>query len=147
MDKIAPHIQLRELILSLERKFGILNDNQMACCSITQAQFHALIEIGRAKCISLVELSEILGLDNSTLSRTVNHLVKIELVNRETDPVNRRYITISLTEEGQKIFDGIEAGMNIYYRKLLQEIPQEKQAIVLESIQQLLDALTALERE
>jgi len=111
------------------------------------AQCNALVEIGRAKSISLVELAEAIGLGSSTISRTVNHLVNAEMVSREVDPSNRRYITISLTEDGQQIFDGIETGMNLYYKQILRKIPSEKQEEVLDSIQILLDAFTALEQE
>jgi DNA-binding MarR family transcriptional regulator len=147
MKEIEPHIVLRELIRQLERKTGALNDTQMACCNITMAQCHALVEIGRAKQISLVELSEALSLENSTISRTVNHLVNAEMVIREVDTANRRYITISLTEDGRQIFDGIEAGMNLYYKHVLKRIPSDKHEEVLRSIRVLLDAFAASEQE
>ena len=140
MGEMEPHRQLRELIRQLERKTGAMNDSQMACCNITMAQCHALVEIGRAKRISLVELSEVIGLENSTLSRTVNHLVNAEMVNRDVDLANRRYITISLTEDGQQVFDGIETCMNLYYKQILRRIPEEKQTEVLESLKLLIDA-------
>ena len=41
----------------------------------------ALVEIGRAGSISLVDLSKLLNLDNSTLSRTVNNLVDNKMPN------------------------------------------------------------------
>ena len=147
MNEIEPYKKLRELVSQLERKTGALNDSQMACCNITIAQCHALVEIGRAKHISLVELSEEIGLENSTISRTVNHLVNAEMVNREVDPVNRRYITISLTADGQQIFDGIETCLNLNYKQILRRIPEEKQTEVLESIQILVDAFAASEQE
>ena len=147
MNEAGPHNRLRELIRQLERKTGALNDSQMSCCNITMAQCHALVEIGRAKRISLIELSETIGLESSTISRTVNHLVNAGMVHREVDPANRRYITISLTEDGQQIFDGIETCMNLYYKQLLRKIPPEKQTEVLESIQILLDAFAASETE
>ena len=147
MEEMEPHKRLRALVGQLERKTGVLKDFQMACCNITMAQCHALVEIGRAGSISLVELSEMLGLESSTMSRTVNHLVNAEMVHRETDPTNRRYVTISLTEDGQQIFDGIEAYMNLFYRQVLRNISEEKQAGVLESIQILIDAFPASEQE
>jgi len=140
MKEIELHKKLRELVRQLERKTGALNDFQMSCCNITMAQCHALVEIGRAGHISLIDLSEALGLENSTISRTVNHLVNAELVSRETDPANRRYVIISLTEAGQQVFNGIEAGMDLYYKQISKKIPQEKQPQVLESMQILLDA-------
>ena len=147
MNETEPHKRLRELVRRLERETGALNDYQMACCGITMAQCYALVEIGRSNGISLVELSQELGLENSTLSRTVNHLVNAQMVNREADPSNRRYITISLTEDGQKIFDGIETCMNLYYKQILRKIPEEKQTQVLESMQILIDAFAASEQE
>jgi len=147
MEELGLHKELRELMRQLERKTGTLNDFQMSCCNITMAQCHALVEIGRAGRISLIDLSEGLGLENSTISRTVNNLVNTELVSRETDPSNRRYVVISLTETGQQVFNGIEAGMDLYYKQILQKIPQEKQSQVLESIQILLDAFKELKGE
>ena len=139
--------ELRELVRQLERKTGALNDSQMSCCSITMAQCHALIEIGRAKSMSLMDLSNCLGLDSSTLSRTVNHLVNSEMVNREIDPSDRRFITISLTHTGQQVFNGIETGMNVYYEQVLQAIPSEKRDTVLTGLHTLLEAFTSLEQE
>ncbi|MDR2183354.1 MAG: MarR family transcriptional regulator [Clostridiales bacterium] len=147
MNTTEPHKRLRELIRQLERKTGALSDSQMACCNITMAQCHALIEIGRAGHISLIELSEALGLENSTISRTVNHLVNAGVASRETDPANRRYVIISLTGDGRRMFDGIEAGMSLYYGQILRKIPIEKQEKVLSGIQILLDAFIALEEE
>lgn len=133
--------QLREMIRKLERKLGILEENTVACCNVTMAQCHALVEIGRAKSISLNELAELLNLENSTMSRTVNNLVTNELAKRDIDPTDRRYVTISLTESGYKMYEGIEEGMNLYFKKVFQAIPDNKREQVLESMQILLDAI------
>ena len=133
--------QLRELIRLLERKLGILEDGEMACCGISMAQCHALIEIGRAKRISLVDLAKLLNLDNSTMSRTVNNLVNNGMVERQPDPNDRRYITIQLTQEGLEQFHGIESGMGEYFMKIYDAIPSESRAQVLESLQILLKAI------
>lgn len=132
--------QLREIIRKLERRLGILDEKEMSCCGVTMAQCHALVEIGRAGRISLIELAEVLNLENSTMSRTVNNLVNSELVNRDIDPKDRRYVNISLTDNGEKIFGGIEEGMNLYYRKIYNAIPEEKREQVIESMKLLLDA-------
>jgi DNA-binding MarR family transcriptional regulator len=133
--------QLRELVRILERKLGILQESEFSCCGITMAQCHALVEIGRAKSISLNELAELLNLENSTMSRTVNNLVTNELAKRDIDPQDRRYVTISLTESGQKLYEGIEEGMNLYFSKVYHSIPESKREQVMESVQILLDAI------
>lgn len=141
MNNLNDSKELRELIRVLERKLGILEKSEMTCCDVTFAQCHAIIEIGRAKTISLNELAQMLNLESSTLSRTVNNLVNDELVQRELDPEDRRYITIQLTEKGQKIFKTIEEGMGIYFQKITDSIPPNKIKQVLESLELLIDAM------
>ncbi|AFQ44896.1 MarR family winged helix-turn-helix transcriptional regulator [Desulfosporosinus meridiei] len=141
MNFSDPPMQLREMIRLLERKLGVLEDNQYSCCGISMAQCHALVEIGRIKDISLNELAEQLNLENSTMSRTVNNLVTNELVKREIDPQDRRYVTITLSENGDKLFKGIEEEMNQYFKKVYNSIPEDKKQQVLESLQILLEAV------
>ena len=91
---------LRELIRVLVRNLGILEKSDSNCCGVTISQCHAIVEVGRVGEISLNELAELLTLDKSTMSRTINNLVEDGLVVRELHPEDRRYITIKLTDEG-----------------------------------------------
>lgn len=141
MDKLSDEKQLREQIRRLERKLGLLEDAGLSCCAISFAQCHALVEIGRAGSISLIDLAGKLNLDNSTMSRTVNNLVNSELAERETDPSDRRYVTIKLTNSGKEQFVSIEEGMSAYYEKIYGKIPEDKRSQVLESLDILLDAM------
>jgi DNA-binding MarR family transcriptional regulator len=133
--------QLRELIRQLERKLGTLQENETSCCEVSMAQCHALVEIGRAKSISLNELADKLSLEDSTMSRTVNKLVANGLVKRDIDPQDRRYVTISLTESGNRNYQNIEADMNIYFKNIYSSIPETKRKQVIDSIQILIDAI------
>ena len=145
MTKNEEYKKLREDIRQLERLLGALGKSEASCCGVTMAQCHAIVEIGRAGKISLIELSGILGLDKSTMSKTVNGLVEDEIATRELNSSDRRYVDIMLTESGQKIFEGIEETMNIYYRKVFQSIPDDKKDQVLESLVILVEAIN--ERE
>lgn len=142
MDELLKVKQLRETIRLMERKLGVLEDCNVPCGGITITQCHALVEIGRAKSISLIELSELLNLDNSTMSRTVNNLVNKGLVERELDKKDRRYVTIKLSESGSNAFNTIETNMNEFYLKVYQSIPNDKQEQVLEGMQILLEAIS-----
>ncbi len=135
-------VQLREMIRILERKLGVLEEYQVSCCGgITMAQCHALVEIGRAKSISLNELAELLNLESSSMSRTVNNLVNSNLVKRDIDPMDRRYVTISLTVNGSKMFKDIEENMNCYFTKIYDSLPVDKANQVMESLQLLINAI------
>jgi DNA-binding MarR family transcriptional regulator len=139
--------QLREMVRILERKLGILQDSEFSCCSITISQCHALVEIGRAKSISLNKLAELLNLENSTMSRTVNNLVTNELAKRDIDAQDRRYVTIALTDSGQQLFEKIEEAMNLYFKSIFEKIPEDKREQVLESMQILIEAIDLSEGE
>jgi DNA-binding MarR family transcriptional regulator len=141
MDEKNSSIKLRESIRKLERKLGVLEESELSCCNISLAQCHALVEIGRAKAISLNELAEMLNLENSTMSRTVSNLVNSGYVKRDIDATDRRYLTISLTESGRDLFNQIEASMGSYYQDIFSRIAESKRDQVIESLNLLLDAV------
>lgn len=132
---------LRELLRILVRNLGLLEKTEASCCGTTIAQCHAIVEIGRGNQISLNELSDILGLDKSTMSRTLNNLVEADLAVREIHPEDRRYVTIELTEKGKEVFNSIEGSMELYYRDILNSIPMNKREQVIESLELLADAV------
>lgn len=132
---------LRETMRRLERRIVMDEDHLKSCCGISLTQCHAMVEIGRAGSISVRSLSEKMGLDNSTVSRAVDTLVNKGIAHRETDPNNRRFVTISLTKMGESEFKGIESSMSVYYEKVLGAVVKEKRDQVLESIQLLLQAV------
>lgn len=139
MNRLDEQKQLRENMRLLVRKLGVLNDNEMSCCGVTMAQCHAIVEIGRAGSISLSDLANLLNLDNSTMSRTVNNLVNTEYTKRELDQEDRRYVTITLTVKGIELFNRIEYGMNDKYLSIYNCIPEGKRTQVLEVLQLLND--------
>ena len=132
---------LRELLRILVRNLGILEKSDASCCGVTISQCHALVEIGRSQKISLIELADLLGLDKSTMSRTISNLVDADLVAREIDPENRRYISLQLTEKGIEVFKNIEESMNDYYSSIFSSIPDNKREQVLESLQILVQSV------
>lgn len=126
---------LRELLRILVRNLGILEKSDASCCGVTIAQCHAIVEIGRIKKISLIELADLLRLDKSTMSRTINNLVEAGLVKRDIDTENRRYISIQLTDQGIDVFESIENSMYRYYSDIFKSIPEDKRNQVLDSLE------------
>jgi DNA-binding MarR family transcriptional regulator len=111
------------------------------------AQCHALVAIGEHKEISIVELAAVLGADTSTLSRTVDNMVKAGLVNRVLNPQDRRYVSLTLTAEGRKAFDTIENLSNAYLARVFEFIPGDKHEQVMESLDLIAAALGQCTRE
>lgn len=132
----------REQIRILERKLGLLNKQDTCCSEVSLAQCHALVEIGRAKSISLKELANILDLDISTMSRTVDSLVKKEFVHRSPSKTDRRSIDIQLIDNGLNIFNDIENKMDDKFKTVFNQIPSEDQATVFNGLNIIIEAFT-----
>jgi DNA-binding MarR family transcriptional regulator len=131
----------RKKLRRLESEIGEQLKYQTECCGVSLAQCHALLEIGEYDQISITDIADSLYLDKSTLSRTVENLVKLGLVNRVIDPEDRRYMKVNLTEQGKKVYDDINDQCNNYYSEMFKFIPQEKHDLVLESFSLLVDAM------
>ncbi|WP_378953588.1 MarR family winged helix-turn-helix transcriptional regulator [Pelosinus sp. sgz500959] len=136
-----PSQRLRETIRLLIRKLGVLERSEAICCGITLTQCHTIVEIGRKKQISVNELAELLNLDKSTISRTVEQLVTHDMIVREPDPNDRRYVTLQLTSKGEQLFGDIEERMQAYFTEILEIIPEEKREQVIDSLQIFSEAL------
>lgn len=129
-----------QLIRMLEREI----DYQIKygrCCDISQAQCHTLLELGIFKSASVSELTDVLKLDKSTLSRTIEGLVQLDLVTRETDPKDRRFVRVALTQQGKKSYETISTQCMQIYRRVFDFIPEDKKAQVLESLSLLVKAM------
>lgn len=114
--------KIRQLQIELNECFR----NQGECCGLTLAQCHTLTEIGYRQPVALVTLASGLGLDPSTLSRSINGLVLLGLVNRSIEEKDRRYVVISLTDQGKQVFSRIENLFNTYFSRILELIRLKK---------------------
>ena len=131
----------REKLRQLEREIGWQLKSDTECCGVTLAQCHIILEIGKSGETSVVDLSAVLGLDTSTLSRHINGMVTVGLADRVVNPKDRRYVSITLTAQGQKVYRSIEELCNTKYAKIFEFIPPEQHQQVLESFNLLVDAI------
>ncbi len=145
--EVAAVRALRGFLRLIEREVESQLKTQTVCCGVTTAQCHALLELASAEEMSLVELSERLRLDASTLSRTVDGLVKLGHVNRVTDPENRRYVRLGLTGKGKRKVDFIDRSCDRFYLDLLDRIPEEKREALVESVQLLAEIFARAKEE
>lgn len=135
----------REAIRILDRKLDALEGGEFSSRGITASQCRALVEIGRAETVSLVELAQLLGLDSSTMSRTVESLVEGGFALRGPDPQDRRYIAITPTESGNALCDDIESALDAHYDDIFAHIPQTKRKEILEDLIIIIEAMGSVE--
>lgn len=132
---------LRESLRTLVRKLGVLERGEASCCGITLSQSYSIVEIGRAGTMSVNLLAEILGVDKSTVSRSVDKLVNNGVLVRDTDPEDRRSVTLRLSDKGQAVFEEIEKRSITYFAEVVADIPDDKREQIIASLQYLVHAL------
>lgn len=132
--------RLRDIVRLLVRRLGILERSEASCCGVTMAQCHALYELRGTEKISLNDLAESLRLDKSTVSRSVDNLVGSGLVVRETDPGDRRCVTLRLSDDGHRVLADIDKGMDAFFADIVDKLPAETRGQVLDSLALLAEA-------
>ena len=85
--------------------------------------------------LTVREISRQSKIDKAWISRSVEGLVKREIVQRETHPSDSRVALLSLTEAGKELAETIRQLAYERQQRLLKGMPQEE-------IQRILDALT-----
>lgn len=110
--------KLRKSLRLFERELYHYNiDN--CCVGVTFKQCHILLSIDDASKTSVSELSKAMNLDKSTISRTIEGLVSINLVDRMIPQDNRRSTVITLTKEGHKLCESINKSNDNYFASIL----------------------------
>lgn len=132
---------LRKSLWLLVRKLGVLERGEASCCEITLSQCQTIVEIGRAGTMSVNLLAEILGVDKSTVSRSVDKLVNNGILVRDTAPEDRRSVTLRLSDKGQSVFEELEKRTTLYFEEVVASIPDDKREQIIESLQYLVQAL------
>ncbi|OAS21378.1 MarR family winged helix-turn-helix transcriptional regulator [Paenibacillus oryzisoli] len=142
MKQLPQYVNVREVLQLLVRRFGLLQKDGAQCCGISVVQSHIIYELYKRPEIALNELSDVLSIDTSTLSRQVQQLVENDLLNRLPDPKDRRYVVLSLTEKGEEQYNEIAKTMEEYVLGIFKNVPEDKREQVLESLQILSDAMS-----
>jgi len=141
MKNIEKVIEFRRYLRHFEREIEIQNSSN-CCCGVTLSQCHTLMELDKQDNISLKDLSERLYLDKSTLSRIVEGLVNLGLVNREIPKNNRRTILIMLTKQGAEVCKKINTGNNLYFQKVLGSLSKKQLQVFLDSFKIIVTRMT-----
>ena len=127
------------------RQFERLTANQIkedSCChGVTLPQCHTILEIENSGQATIVELAKGLGLDKSTLSRTIDSLVNVGLVKRVAHPSDRRFNLLSLTAKGQEVADQINQSNDDFYSRVFEGIESESHDQVIDHFEKLVSAM------
>jgi len=141
MDQKYIH-HFREVIRIFDRELSYQN-NASCCNGISVSQCHTLLEIEKNSEISVSELANKLSLDKSTVSRTVEGLVNISLVDRVIPKENRRLALINLTDSGKQVCSTINYSNDDYIKAVLKDFTREEQKEFLRLFEKLAKNMSA----
>jgi putative acetyltransferase len=113
----------------LVRQLGFLDDGHCAL-GVSHSQCHAMIELEKSGELTAGELSELLHLDKSTMSRTLSELIKAGMIAPRSSRVDRRRKPLALTAKGKKKLDAIHKRANDEVHAALSILDDDERATV-----------------
>jgi len=116
---MRPAEELRYLILAIQREGNRLLAAELRPLGVTPSQAEVLRVLADHQPLTLLGLGEFLVCETGgSPSRLVDRLVAAGLVRRNTDPADRRQITLTLTEHGQRLSAQIATVEQRLYRRI-----------------------------
>jgi len=135
--------EFRRDLRVLEREILRQLEGETGCCGVSLPQCHVLLELSFGD-LSLKALADALNLDKSTLSRTVDGMVREGLVARHADPSDRRAVCLTLSARGRAKVATINDTCDRYYEKLLTQMLESDRQRVTQAVRLLADGMRRL---
>jgi DNA-binding MarR family transcriptional regulator len=136
--------ELQEWLIAFVRDFGLHDPERTPCgqpMSVSEA--HALTELARRPELRQQELGDRLRLQKSTVSRLVSQLTGRGWVQRARAADDGRGIVLALTDRGARVAAQVVAARRSRCEDLLNNIPSERRAEVLDALRVLKEAVSA----
>lgn len=127
------------------RRLQLLERDEKAKIGLTLPQAHALSALRKHGSLKMQELALVLGLAQSTVTRLVAPLKRVDLLDSRPDRDDGRATRVFLTERGAELCDHAEALDRDLYERLLNSLPEVRRAEAAIFIEQLAAAVARLE--
>ncbi len=124
--------KIRHSSREMVRELGMLSDDSHD--SLPPSFCHTLIELERHGSLSQIELSVLLRLDKSTISRIIKKLLSKKFITAMSNPTDKRCHQILLTSAGKKMLAQIHALANQQVSDSLLQLSNADQKLVIQGI-------------
>ena len=104
--------------------------------NLSLSQYYTLTNIS-SNGISMSELSLMLGVDNSTLTRNVNVLMNRSLLKKEQSSEDRREQIVLLSSKGIKVVEKLDIDMEKLLNQFISGIDETQRQSFLDTLEQL----------
>lgn len=132
--------EVGEMVQKLVRVFQLFERDQIKVNGFTTSQCYTILEIYINNQLSMNDLSDKMNLNNSTMTRILDNLVRDKYIKREKSEEDRRIVIVSLTDSGREVAEKLNGVLTEYYRKIIANIPEGEVENILNSVGILLNA-------
>ncbi len=137
----------KQLIMQLVESSRLLRnyiDHRAKTRGTTRAQWIVLFRLRQQEGLSQVDLADVLELQPISLVRLLDRLVEHGLVERRSDPRDRRANRLFLTASGRQLADELDSLRDAIAIDVLQEVPAAALEASLTTLQEVKDRIKAL---
>jgi DNA-binding MarR family transcriptional regulator len=138
--------KFRETLGVAYQRVNALQRDEKRCFGVTLSRCVTLETLLREGPLPVRELASRLGLNASTVTRSIDGLVREGLVRRSRDERrDRRRVFVNLTARGRTLAEKLERCADAYSDRILEQIPEERREDVLYALGILVKAVDALQ--
>ncbi len=138
--------KFREALGLAYQRINALQRDEKRCFGVSLSRCVTLETLLREGPLPVRELAGRLGLDASTVTRSIDGLVREDLVRRTRDERHdRRRVFVALTPGGRVLAQKLERCADAYSDRILERIPPERREDVLYALGVLVQAVDGLQ--
>lgn len=128
--------RMQRLIYQLVRDYELCDRACLSQYAVTAAQGYTLLTIPQEGSMTMNELSEAMGLANSTMTRMVDNLVRKGLMYRKPDDEDRRVVRVGIAAQGQIVRRTLEKAQQEQMQEALSEIQEDERPAIVHALEQ-----------
>ncbi|WP_025026788.1 MarR family winged helix-turn-helix transcriptional regulator [Caldalkalibacillus mannanilyticus] len=136
------HFHFHNQMITIIRSLGLHHAERTPCgqpLSISEA--HTIMELHKKKRLTQTELTQILQLEKSSVSRLLQQLERKGWLEREASASDQRVKLLKLSEKGENVAHRLDQSRKEKFDRIAANIPEEKLEQVVESMNILIRAI------
>ena len=132
---------MQRLISQLVKEYERCDQVCLAQHGVTASQGYTLLVIPETGSMTMNELSEAMGLANSTMTRMVDNLVRKGLIYRKPDDDDRRVVRVSLAAQGLSTRRTMEKAQQELLQGALADIQEDERTGMIHALERVNKAM------
>jgi DNA-binding MarR family transcriptional regulator len=134
--------RLQRLLYQLVQLYQRCETLCLAQQDVTVAQAYTLLALPPDGDVTMNELSETMGLAASTMTRTMDQLVRKGLARRGHDAADRRVVCVALSAKGQQLRRTLDRAQRAFFQTTLKQLDADERASVVHGLETAVRLLT-----